>query len=186
MHARGWRQLPNYAIWAGIGSFVKVCKMNVSIPFKYQHYFFQGILSMIIMSYTYVKPRQSENKCVCFHCAYGHNLSLYISSCLSTRMRGFPYLNNLITFRHCLNSWSADLSAETISGSSLTRSCFSSAQDMFIILTSSCSRCLPRSRGYRALSTTNGTARGGGSGGRGSRNDDENRLIDQLDEDWDE
>lgn len=25
MHQRGWRQLPNYAIWAGIGSFVKVC-----------------------------------------------------------------------------------------------------------------------------------------------------------------
>lgn len=24
MHQRGWRQLPNYAIWAGIGSFVKV------------------------------------------------------------------------------------------------------------------------------------------------------------------
>lgn len=24
MHQRGWRQLPNYAIWAGVGSFVKV------------------------------------------------------------------------------------------------------------------------------------------------------------------
>jgi cation-dependent mannose-6-phosphate receptor len=23
-HARGWRQLPNYSFWAGIGSFVKV------------------------------------------------------------------------------------------------------------------------------------------------------------------
>ena len=27
MHQRGWRQLPNYAIWAGIGSF-----LNVSLP----------------------------------------------------------------------------------------------------------------------------------------------------------
>lgn len=24
MHQRGWRQLPNYGMWAGIGSFVKV------------------------------------------------------------------------------------------------------------------------------------------------------------------
>ena len=24
MHARGWRQLPNYSMWAGIGSFIKV------------------------------------------------------------------------------------------------------------------------------------------------------------------
>lgn len=23
-HARGWRQLPNYSMWAGIGSFIKV------------------------------------------------------------------------------------------------------------------------------------------------------------------
>ncbi|KAI9882816.1 MAG: hypothetical protein M1823_005429 [Watsoniomyces obsoletus] len=60
-------------------------------------------------------------------------------------------------------------------------------KDMFIILTSSCARWLPRNRGYRSLSSSNGTARGGGGGGgRGSRNDDENRLIDQLDEDWDE
>ena len=25
MHQRGWRQLPNYALWAGIGGFVTVC-----------------------------------------------------------------------------------------------------------------------------------------------------------------
>ena len=24
MHQRGWRQLPNYSIWAGIASFIKV------------------------------------------------------------------------------------------------------------------------------------------------------------------
>lgn len=24
MHQRGWRQLPNYAIWAGVGAFVRV------------------------------------------------------------------------------------------------------------------------------------------------------------------
>jgi cation-dependent mannose-6-phosphate receptor len=25
MHARGWRQLPNYSLWAGIGGFIQVC-----------------------------------------------------------------------------------------------------------------------------------------------------------------
>jgi cation-dependent mannose-6-phosphate receptor len=25
MHARGWRQLPNYSLWAGIWSFIQVC-----------------------------------------------------------------------------------------------------------------------------------------------------------------
>jgi hypothetical protein len=24
MHARGWRQLPNYSMWAGIGSYIRV------------------------------------------------------------------------------------------------------------------------------------------------------------------
>ena len=24
-HARGWKQLPNYSMWAGIGSFIQVC-----------------------------------------------------------------------------------------------------------------------------------------------------------------
>jgi cation-dependent mannose-6-phosphate receptor len=27
-HARGWRQLPNYSMWAGIGSFIKVSGHN--------------------------------------------------------------------------------------------------------------------------------------------------------------
>jgi cation-dependent mannose-6-phosphate receptor len=27
-HARGWRQLPNYSFWAGIGSFIKVSGQN--------------------------------------------------------------------------------------------------------------------------------------------------------------
>ncbi|KAL8699298.1 MAG: hypothetical protein Q9201_006083 [Fulgogasparrea decipioides] len=51
-------------------------------------------------------------------------------------------------------------------------------RDIFIILTSSCSRLVPRRQGYNQLS--------GGGRGRGSRADDENRLIDQLDEEWDD
>ncbi|TVY83617.1 putative mannose 6-phosphate receptor-like protein [Lachnellula suecica] len=78
-HARGWRQLPNYSMWAGIGSFVK---------------------------------------------------------------------------------------------------------DIFIIGTSSCARFLPSRRGYSALSVSaNGN---GASRGRGRGPEDENRLIDQLDEEWDD
>ncbi|KAL9027952.1 MAG: hypothetical protein Q9196_003603 [Gyalolechia fulgens] len=52
-------------------------------------------------------------------------------------------------------------------------------RDIFIILTSSCSRLLPRRQGYNQLPSS-------GRGGRGSRADDENRLIDQLDEEWDD
>ncbi|EOO03192.1 putative vacuolar sorting receptor protein [Phaeoacremonium minimum UCRPA7] len=51
-------------------------------------------------------------------------------------------------------------------------------KDMFIILTSSCSRFLPSRRGYRTLSIS--------PNGRGRNRDDENRLIDQLDEEWDD
>ncbi|KAI9679759.1 MAG: Cation-independent mannose-6-phosphate receptor CI-MPR [Caeruleum heppii] len=55
-------------------------------------------------------------------------------------------------------------------------------RDMFIILTSSCGRVLPRARGYRSLSVANGNT----GGSRGNRSDDENRLIDQLDEEWED
>lgn len=55
----------------------------------------------------------------------------------------------------------------------------SSWQDIFIILTSSCARLLPRRQGYNQLPTH--TARN-----RNSRAEDENRLIDQLDEEWDD
>ncbi|PBP28601.1 vacuolar sorting receptor [Diplocarpon rosae] len=76
-HARGWRQLPNYSMWAGIGSFIK---------------------------------------------------------------------------------------------------------DIFIVATSSCARFMPSRRGYSALSVSaNGNSRGRNSGA-----EDENRLIDQLDEEWDD
>ncbi|KAK4172517.1 mannose-6-phosphate receptor binding domain-containing protein [Triangularia setosa] len=50
--------------------------------------------------------------------------------------------------------------------------------DLFTILTSSCGRLIPRRRGYHTLS-------GSPSGRRHSR-DAENRLIDQLDEEWDD
>ena len=52
-------------------------------------------------------------------------------------------------------------------------------QDILIILFSSCSRLFPRRRGYNQLPTYS-------SRGRGSSRDDENRLIDQLDEEWDD
>ncbi|MCJ1438185.1 Cation-independent mannose-6-phosphate receptor CI-MPR [Xylographa pallens] len=54
------------------------------------------------------------------------------------------------------------------------------AADMLIILTSSCTRLLPARKGYNQLPTH--TARGRGA----TRAEDENRLIDQLDEEWDD
>ncbi|ORY18047.1 hypothetical protein BCR34DRAFT_583306 [Clohesyomyces aquaticus] len=57
--------------------------------------------------------------------------------------------------------------------------------DMFIILTSSCARFLPSRRGYSRVSLGADSGRGG-RGARGARNDDENRLIDNLDEEWDD
>jgi cation-dependent mannose-6-phosphate receptor len=52
------------------------------------------------------------------------------------------------------------------------------AQDLFVILTSSCARIIPRGRGYHSLS--------GSPHGRNRDRDAENRLIDQLDEEWDD
>ncbi|KAI0147220.1 mannose-6-phosphate receptor binding domain-containing protein [Xylariaceae sp. FL1272] len=52
--------------------------------------------------------------------------------------------------------------------------------DMFVILTSSCARFLPSRRGYHYLA-----GNGNAPGGRISR-DDENRLIDQYDEEWED
>jgi cation-dependent mannose-6-phosphate receptor len=31
-HARGWRQLPNYSLWAGIWSFIRVSPRGPSQP----------------------------------------------------------------------------------------------------------------------------------------------------------
>lgn len=61
---------------------------------------------------------------------------------------------------------------------SLWAGIWSFVQDIFIILTSSCACFLPGRRGYRALSIS--------PNGRGRNPDDENRLIDQLDEEWDD
>ncbi|KAF2091539.1 mannose 6-phosphate receptor domain-containing protein [Saccharata proteae CBS 121410] len=52
--------------------------------------------------------------------------------------------------------------------------------DMFIIATSSCSRCFPSRRGYSRVSMNGNGSR------RGRDSDDENRLIDQLDEEWED
>jgi len=55
-------------------------------------------------------------------------------------------------------------------------------RDMFIILTSSCARLLPSRRGgYNQLPTHNSNR-----GRNSTRAEDENRLIDQLDEEWDD
>ncbi|KAE8844039.1 hypothetical protein PTNB73_08384 [Pyrenophora teres f. teres] len=52
--------------------------------------------------------------------------------------------------------------------------------DMFIILTSSCARFMPSRRGYSRVSLGQDSSR------RGRRNEDEDRLIDNLDEEWDD
>ncbi|MCJ1478265.1 Cation-independent mannose-6-phosphate receptor CI-MPR [Lambiella insularis] len=53
-------------------------------------------------------------------------------------------------------------------------------KDMIIILTSSCARLLPSRKGYNQLPNDNPRGRGA------TRADDDNRLIDQLDEEWDD
>ncbi|RFU26819.1 hypothetical protein B7463_g9520, partial [Scytalidium lignicola] len=65
----------------------------------------------------------------------------------------------------------------------MKRALFPRVTTFFIIATSSCARFLPSRRGYNTLSTS---ANGNGRGGRRSRAEDENRLIDQLDEEWDD
>ncbi|PQE13013.1 Mannose-6-phosphate receptor binding protein [Rutstroemia sp. NJR-2017a BBW] len=124
-HARGWRQLPNYSFWSGIGNFIKVSLQTCFLRSKYQ-----------------VFPRVA-----------------------SVRGDGDALLPTM--------------------------------EDIFIIATSSCSRCLPSHRGYNALSISangnggsgrngNGRSSGGGLGNGRRGSDDENRLIDQLDEEWDD
>jgi cation-dependent mannose-6-phosphate receptor len=54
---------------------------------------------------------------------------------------------------------------------------------MVIILTSSCARLMPSRRGYSRVSLGHDNGR---DRGRGHRNDDENRLIDNLDEEWED
>jgi cation-dependent mannose-6-phosphate receptor len=34
-HARGWRQLPNYSLWAGIGDFIQVSLKDLIAGAKY-------------------------------------------------------------------------------------------------------------------------------------------------------
>lgn len=56
---------------------------------------------------------------------------------------------------------------------------FFPSQDMFIIITSSCTRFLPGRRGYNQLRTSPNR--------RDARSSEaENRLIDQLDEEWED
>lgn len=80
---------------------------------------------------------------------------------------------------------------------SLWSSIFSFITDMTVIFFSSLGRCIPgadrlfggRKRGYARASSfdENGYANGGVNGrGRRGVNEDENRLIDQLDEQWED
>ncbi|TVY29370.1 putative mannose 6-phosphate receptor-like protein [Lachnellula hyalina] len=55
-------------------------------------------------------------------------------------------------------------------------------KDVFIIATSSCARFMPHRQGYSTLPVSSSSR--GRSNGRGP--EDENRLIDQLDEEWDD
>ncbi|KAK1055611.1 Cation-independent mannose-6-phosphate receptor CI-MPR [Friedmanniomyces endolithicus] len=62
-------------------------------------------------------------------------------------------------------------------------------KDIFIILTSSCARFLPSRRGYERVSNGGIGSSGNGSRGergRGDSSDAENRLIDELNEEWDD
>ncbi|KAI1097485.1 mannose 6-phosphate receptor domain-containing protein [Jackrogersella minutella] len=62
---------------------------------------------------------------------------------------------------------------------SLWSSVWSYICDFFVIVTSSCARWVPHRRGYQHVS--------GSPAGRGRSNrDDENRLIDQYDEEWED
>ncbi|KAI1469478.1 mannose 6-phosphate receptor domain-containing protein [Daldinia caldariorum] len=62
---------------------------------------------------------------------------------------------------------------------SLWASVWSFLCDLFVMVTSSCARFLPNRRGYRHIS--------GSPSGRGRSNrEDENRLIDQYDEEWED
>ncbi|KAI1805585.1 mannose 6-phosphate receptor domain-containing protein [Daldinia bambusicola] len=62
---------------------------------------------------------------------------------------------------------------------SLWASVWSFLCDLFVMVTSSCARFLPNRRGYRYVS--------GSPSGRGRSNrEDENRLIDQYDEEWED
>ncbi|KAI5252347.1 mannose 6-phosphate receptor domain-containing protein [Aureobasidium subglaciale] len=57
--------------------------------------------------------------------------------------------------------------------------------DMFVILFSSCARFLPGRKGYNRVGNNFGNGASAGRRGR-SNSDDENRLIDQLDEEWED
>ncbi|KAK3069047.1 Cation-independent mannose-6-phosphate receptor CI-MPR, partial [Teratosphaeriaceae sp. CCFEE 6253] len=59
--------------------------------------------------------------------------------------------------------------------------------DIFVILTSSCARFLPSRRGYQRVNGGLGGSGSGGGRGRGRGDSDaENRLIDELNEEWDD
>lgn len=60
-------------------------------------------------------------------------------------------------------------------------------KDLFIILTSSCARFMPSRRGYsRVNGGIGGAGYGSGRRARGDSSDAENRLIDELNEEWED
>jgi cation-dependent mannose-6-phosphate receptor len=106
LNQRGWRQLPNYSLWAGIFGFFKV--------------------------------RDTSS----YSCVYAKLHTFYIAG-----------------------------------------PCADNGQDIVIILTSSCTRFMPSRRGYTRV---NGGLGGTGHGRSGRDSEAENRLIDELNEEWDD
>jgi cation-dependent mannose-6-phosphate receptor len=90
--------------------------------------------------------------------------------------RGWRQLPNYNLWSGCASGLAVSSTTRLIARSKVA----DAVQDCFIILTSSCMRFVPKRRGYSRVSG-NGYGRG-----RSSHNDDENRLIDQLDEEWDD
>lgn len=67
----------------------------------------------------------------------------------------------------------------------MSRMLTSTLQDMFVILFSSCARFMPGRKGYSRVGSNFNNGSSAGRRGR-SNSDDENRLIDQLDEEWED
>jgi hypothetical protein len=100
--------------------------------------------------------------------------------CLSTNRHASARLETVAKLRHV--GWNISLHCCKSFGklSVMADLDTNMLQDMFIILTSSCARFMPSRRGYSRVSL------GHENGRRGRRNEDENRLIDNLDEEWDD
>lgn len=76
MHQRGWKQVPNYAVWAGLCSFV-----SVSLP---------ATSPQLLFPKT---SRDSYCPCSLTHCATPRVLSFHVAGNVNSRMQG-PTMSN--------------------------------------------------------------------------------------------